>query len=88
MYTSSDDDGDGYYDSYISRVELCGTGPANQQDSTIQDAVNIGLQPNYKSDGRGCLICPLGYLYIPAGPWAVCMYVPVIPKEKRFTRHC
>ena len=29
--------------------------------------MNIGLRPNYKSDGRGCFICPLGCMYIPAG---------------------
>ena len=46
MYTSSDDDDDGYYDNYISRG-LCGTGPVNKQDFTIQDALNIGLQPKY-----------------------------------------
>ena len=46
---------------------MCDTGPFNQQDLTIQDAVNMGLRPNYKSDGRGCFICPLGCLYVPAG---------------------
>jgi len=62
MYTSSDDD-DGFYDDYISRG-LCGTGPVNQQDFTIQDALNIGLQPKYGPDGH-CWICPLGCLYVP-----------------------
>ena len=56
-------DDDGYYDNYISRG-LCGTGPVNQQDFTIQDAVNIGLRPKYASDGH-CWICPLGCLYVP-----------------------
>ena len=55
-----------YYDNYISRG-LCGTGPVNQQDFTIQDAANMGLRPNYKSDGRGCWIFPLGCLYVPSG---------------------
>ena len=62
MYTSSDNNDDRYYDNYISRA-LCGTGPVNQQDSTIQDAVNIGLSPKYKSEGH-CWICPLGCLYV------------------------
>ena len=66
MYTSSDDADDGYYDNYISRALLC-TGPVNQRDFTIQDALNIGLKPNHNSDGRGCFICPLGCLYVPAG---------------------
>ena len=65
MYTSSDDDDDGYYDNYISRG-LCGTGPVNQQDFTIQDAVNIGLRLKYKSEGH-CWICSLGCLYAPSG---------------------
>ena len=63
MYTSSDDTDDGYYDNYISRG-LCGTGPVNQQDFTIQDAVNIGLRPKYWLNGH-CWICPLGCLYVP-----------------------
>ena len=62
MYTSSDDADDGYYDNYISRGR-CGTGPINQQDFTIQDAVNIGLRPKHKSKGH-CWICPLGCLYV------------------------
>ena len=66
MYTSSDNDDDGYYDNYISRVLLCGTGLVNQQDFTIQDAVNVGLRPNYKSNRKGCWICPLGCLYVPS----------------------
>ena len=66
IYTSSDDDDDGYYDNYISRALLCSTGPVNQQYFTIQDAANMGLRPDYKSNGRGCWICPLGYLYVPA----------------------
>ena len=68
MYTSLYNDNDGYYDNYISRALLCDTGPIIQQDFTIHDAVNIamGLRPNYKSDGRGCFICPLGYLYATA----------------------
>ena len=66
MYTLLDDDNDGYYDNYISRALLCDTGPVNQQDFTIQDAVNMGLRPNYKSDERGCFICPLGCLYVTA----------------------
>ena len=56
---------DGYYDNYILRG-LCGTGPVNQQDFTIQDAVNIGLSPKYESKGH-CWICPLGCLYVPSG---------------------
>ena len=67
MYTSSDDNNDGYYDNYISRALLCGTDPVNQKDFTIRDAVNIGLRPDYKSDGRGCFICFLGCLYVSAG---------------------
>jgi len=63
MYTSSDDADDGYYDNYISRG-LCGTGPVNQQDFTIQDAVNRGLSPKYKSKGH-CWICPWDGLYVP-----------------------
>ena len=62
---SLDDEEDGYDDKYISRALLCGTGPVNQKDFTIQDALNIGLKPNYNSDGRGCWICPLGCLYVP-----------------------
>ena len=53
------------YDNYISRV-LCNTGPVNEHDFTIYDTVNIGLRPNYNSYGRGCFICPLGCLYVPA----------------------
>jgi len=60
-YTSLDDD-DGYYDNYISR-DLCGIGPVNQQDFTIQDAVNIGRSPKHKSKGH-CWIYPLGCLYV------------------------
>ena len=30
-----------------------------QQYFTKQDAANMGLSPNYMSNGRGCLICPL-----------------------------
>ena len=63
MYTSSDDNDDGYYDNYISRG-LCGTGPVNQQDFTIQDAVKNGLWPKYASDGH-CWICRSGCLYLP-----------------------
>ena len=63
MYTSSDDNDDGYFDNYISRG-LCGTGPVNQQDFTIQDALNIGLRP-YRCPGGYCWICPLGCLYVP-----------------------
>ena len=63
MYTSSDDDDDGYYDNHISRG-LCGTGPVNQQDFTIQDAVNIGLSPKYKSEGH-CWIWPGGCIHVP-----------------------
>ena len=63
MYTSSDDNDDGYYNNYISRG-LCGTGPVNQQDFTIQDAINIGLSPKCMSEGH-CWICPLGCLYVP-----------------------
>ena len=66
MYTSSEDANDGYYDNYISRALLDGTGPVDQRDFTIQDALNIGLKPNHNSDGRGCFICPLGCLYVPA----------------------
>ena len=55
MYTSSDDNDDGYFDNYISRG-LCGTGPVNQHNFTIQDALNI--------EGH-CWICPLGCLYVP-----------------------
>ena len=66
MYKSSDDD-DRYYDNYISRALLCGTGHVNQRDFTIQGAVNIRLKPNYKSNGKGCWICPLGCLYVPSG---------------------
>ena len=62
MCTSSDNNDDWYYDNYISRG-LCGTGPVNQQDFTIQDAVNIGLRPKHKSKGH-CWICPLGCLYV------------------------
>ena len=29
MYTSSDNNDNGYYDNYISRAVLCGTGPVN-----------------------------------------------------------
>ena len=60
-----DNNNDWYYYNYISRG-LCGTGPVKQQDFTIHDAVNIGLTPNYNYDGRGCSICPLGCLYVPA----------------------
>ena len=63
MYTSSDDADDGYYDNYISRG-LSGTGPVNQQDFTIQDAINIGLRPFCWPEGH-CWICPLGYIYVP-----------------------
>ena len=63
MYTSSNN-ADGFYNNYISRG-LCGTGPVNQQDFTIQDAANIGLRPNYNSDGL-CWICPLGCMYVPS----------------------
>ena len=63
MYTSLDDNDDGYFDNYISRG-LCGTGPVNQQDFTIQNVLNIGLQPKYGPDGH-CWICPLGCLYVP-----------------------
>ena len=62
MYTSSDNNNDGYYDNYISRALLSDTGPVNQQDFTIQDAANIDLRPNYESDRRGCFIFPLGCL--------------------------
>ena len=62
MYTSSYDDYNGYYNNYISRG-LCGTVPVNQQDLTVQDAVNIGLSPKYKFKGH-CWICPLGCLYV------------------------
>ena len=65
-YTSLDDVQDGHNDNYISRALLRGTGPVNQRDFTIHDAMNIGLEPNYNSDGRGCFICPLGCLYVPA----------------------
>ena len=61
MYTSSDD-ADGFYDNYISRG-LCGTGPVNQQEFSILDAINIGLKP--KPRGQ-CWICPLGYLFVPS----------------------
>ena len=64
MYTSSDNDDDGYYNNYISRG-LCGTSPVNQQDFTIQDAINIDLSLKYKSEGL-CWICPLGCLYLPS----------------------
>ena len=67
MYTSSDNNNDGYYDNYISRALLSDTGPVNQQDFTIQDAANIDLRPNYESDRRGCFIFPLGCLYVPTG---------------------
>eukprot|EP00751_Fragilariopsis_kerguelensis_P030908 CAMPEP_0170925016 /NCGR_PEP_ID=MMETSP0735-20130129/12028_1 /TAXON_ID=186038 /ORGANISM="Fragilariopsis kerguelensis, Strain L26-C5" /LENGTH=565 /DNA_ID=CAMNT_0011325007 /DNA_START=152 /DNA_END=1845 /DNA_ORIENTATION=- len=63
MYTSSDDADDGYYDNYLSRG-LCGTGPVNQQDFTIQDAVKNDLFPKYSSDGH-CWICRSGCLYVP-----------------------
>ena len=63
MYTSSDDNDDGYFDNYISRG-LCGTGPVNKQDFTIQDALNIGLRPYSCPEGH-CWICPLGCLYVP-----------------------
>ena len=65
-YTSLNNNEDGYDNNYISRALLCGTGPVTQQDFTIQDAVNMGLRPNYKFDGRGCWICPLCCLYVPA----------------------
>ena len=52
-------------DNYISRA-LCTTGPVNQHDFTIHNAVNIGSSPKYNSEGRGCWIYPLGCLYIPA----------------------
>ena len=61
MYTSLDDDDDGFYDNYISRG-LCGTGPINNQEFSILDAIQIGLAP--KSGGQ-CWICPLGYMYVP-----------------------
>ena len=38
----------------------------NQQDFIIHDAANMGLSPDYTSNGRGCWICPLGCLYVPA----------------------
>ena len=66
MYTSSDDNDDGYYDNYISRAELCGTGPVYHQQLTTQDVANMGLLPNHKSHERGCWICPLGCLHVPA----------------------
>ena len=62
MYTSSDDNDDGYYDNYISRG-LCGTCTVNQQEFSILDAINIGLKP--KPRGQ-CWICPLGYLFVPS----------------------
>ena len=65
-YTSLNDEQDEHDDNYISRAFLRGTGPVNQRDFTIHDAMNIGLQPNYNSDGRGCFICPFVYLYVPA----------------------
>ena len=55
---------DGSHDNYISR-SLCGIGPINQQDFTIQVAVNIGLCSKYISKEH-CWICPLGCLYVPA----------------------
>mmetsp|Transcript_38702 Transcript_38702/g.44222 ORF Transcript_38702/g.44222 Transcript_38702/m.44222 type:complete len:233 (-) Transcript_38702:153-851(-) len=65
-YMSFDAVQDRHDDNYISRALFRGTGPVNQRDFTIQDAVNIGLQPNYNSNGKGCFICPLGCLYVPA----------------------
>ena len=66
MYTSSDNEDDGYYDNYLSRALLCGTGPVYHQHLTIQDAANMCLIPNPKSHERGCWICPLGCLHVPA----------------------
>ena len=63
MYTSSDDSDDGFFDNYISRG-LCGTGPVNQQDFTILDALNIGIRP-YSCPKGHYWICPLGCLYVP-----------------------
>ena len=61
MYTTSNAKG-GFYNGYISRG-LCGTGPVNQQEFSILDAINIGLKP--KPRGQ-CWICPLGSLYVPS----------------------
>ena len=27
----------------------------------------MGLKPDYRSNGRGCWICPLGCMYVPGG---------------------
>ena len=51
MYTSSDNNDEGYYDISISR-RLYGTGLVNQQDFTIHDSINIGLSPKHKSEGH------------------------------------
>ena len=66
-YISLDDKEDRYGNNYISRAFLCGTVPVNQKDFTIRDTVNICLRPDYKSDDRGCFICPLCCLSVPAG---------------------
>jgi len=50
-HAPSDDNDNGYYD--------------NKQDFIIQDAVNEGLSPKYKSKGH-CWICHSGGLYIPS----------------------
>ena len=64
MYPLLDDNDDGYFDIYLSRG-LCETGPVNQQDFTIQDAVNIGLRLKYAPYDGHCRIFPLGCLYVP-----------------------
>ena len=46
---------------YTSSV--CGTGPVNQQEFSILDAINIGLKPKPR---KQCWICPLGCLFVPS----------------------
>ena len=70
------DGNDRYYDNYISKG-LYGTSPVNQQDFAIQDAMNMDLRPNYKSNGRN-----IGFVL-----WAGCIYLPTINEEKSFTRN-
>ena len=73
MYTSSDAKDDGFFDDYISRG-LCGTGPVNQQEFSILDAINIGLKPKPRDN--------VGFVL-----YAACMYLPATLNGNKYKPH-
>ena len=63
MYTSLDDNDDGYFDNYISRG-LCGTGPVNPQDFTIQATKIPKINPTSSNNNNNHHTVSLGRI-----PW-------------------